>query len=79
MKKHSQSLDDVEVTVWILMAILWLAVLLFGYLFWKHLAGESPHVSRPVAALNLAVCSEPRITIWRPQGMSHANAVAVSR
>ena len=65
MKKHSQTLDEVEVTVWILMAILWLAVLLFGYLFWKHVSVENPHASQPPALVNVAVCREPRVTIWR--------------
>jgi hypothetical protein len=77
MKKHSQTLDEVEVTVWILMAILWLAVLLFGYLFWKHVSVENPHASQPPALVNVAVCREPRVTIWRLPGVAGASAVAV--
>ena len=78
MKKHSQTLEEVEVTVWILMAILGLAVLLFGYLFWKHVSVGNPHASQPPALVNAAVCTEPRVTIWRLPRMACASAVAVT-
>jgi len=36
MKKHLHHWDDVNITVWVLMALLLVAVLAFSRAFWVH-------------------------------------------
>jgi len=81
MKRKPHTLDEVEVTAWVLIAIFLLVLILFTYLFWKRVSPEFPRTSQSTEVLKVAVCSDPRIRIWPPPpaipGKSPSQAVQI--
>lgn len=59
MKNRSSSLDEVELTAWVLMAIFLLALMFFSYLFWRRTCPEHPRTSQAAEAPMVAVQSVP--------------------